>query len=311
LYSPEKINNTVPGSGSLLFPATDWRQELIKDYATNQRVNLSISGGGALATYYITGSYAHDNGILKSDDRNNFKSSISNDVFTLRSNITINPIKTMEITTRLNGTFTDYRGPIHSGSNMYSLIMRSNPVLFPAYYPSDEQHQFMNHILFGNALSQSGSTHYINPYAEMVKGYRENGRSNMSAQFEVKQDLNFLTEGLSARALFNVLRINSHSISRNYEPFWYSLSSYDRKTNSYTIFNQNPDDGKDYLSYSQSLNNSTRKEPASNLYIEGALNYARLFADKHQVTSMLVYQQRNNVSFWATSVQESLPYRNI
>src|SRR5690606_34861219 len=164
---------------------------------------------------------------------------------------------------------------------------------------------------FGNELSPSGTTYYINPYAEMVKGYRENGRSNMSAQFQVKQDLNFLTEGLSARALFNVLRINSHSISRNYEPFWYSLSSYDRKTGSYSIFNQNPDDGKDYLGYSQSLNNTTRKEPASNLYVEGALNYSRVFADKHQVSSMLVYQQRNNVSFWASSVQESLPYRNL
>src|SRR5690606_4345215 len=36
IYSQEKINNTVSGSGSLLFPATDWSEELLKKYAQNQ-----------------------------------------------------------------------------------------------------------------------------------------------------------------------------------------------------------------------------------------------------------------------------------
>ncbi len=306
LYSQEKIDFTVPGSGSYLFPATDWNEELLKDYATNQRVNLSISGGGNIGTYYITGAYTHDNGILKGDDRNNFKNTISNNVFTLRSNITLNPIKTMEITTRFNGTFTDYTGPVHTGTGMFSLIMRSNPALFPAYYPPDEEHQFTQHILFGNALSSTGSSYYINPYAELVKGYRETGRSNISAQLQVNQNLNFITEGFSARALLNILRINSHSIARNYNPFWYGLSSYDRLNDTYAIYNLNPDEGTDYLGYS-----STLDRPTSNLYFEGALNYNRVFADKHAVGSMLVYQLRNNVSLGATSVQASLPYRNV
>lgn len=305
LYSQEKINNTIPGSGSYIFPATDWREELLKDYAMNQRVNLSINGGGALATYYIAGAYTHDNGILKADDRNSFKNSISNDVFTLRSNITLKPISTMEITTRFNGTFTDYTGPVYTGSEMYGLIMRSNPVLFPAYYPVDEQTQFANHILFGNALASNGSSYYINPYAELVKGYRETGRSNISAQFEIKQDLNGLTEGLSARALLNVLRINSHSITRSYNPFWYTIGSYNRLEDTYSIYNLNPDDGTDYLGYSRSLG-----APTANIYFEGALNYNRNFG-KHQVGSMLVYQLRNNVSLGAATVQESLPYRNV
>lgn len=49
------------------------------------------------------------------------------------------------------------------------MIMRSNPVLFPAYYAPDEANKYVQHILFGNF----GNGNYINPYAEMVKGYKE------------------------------------------------------------------------------------------------------------------------------------------
>jgi TonB-linked SusC/RagA family outer membrane protein len=46
LYSDDKIENTVLGSGSLIYPSTDWREELFKDYAMNQRAHLSVRGGG-------------------------------------------------------------------------------------------------------------------------------------------------------------------------------------------------------------------------------------------------------------------------
>src|SRR5690606_39079452 len=75
-YSDDKIDNTVLGSGSLIYPATDWRQELFKDYTMNQRANLSVSGGGAVAKYYVAGAYNQDNGVLKVDQRNNFNSNI-------------------------------------------------------------------------------------------------------------------------------------------------------------------------------------------------------------------------------------------
>ncbi|MBE8721969.1 SusC/RagA family TonB-linked outer membrane protein [Sphingobacterium pedocola] len=305
LYPPEKIDNTVLGSGSFLFPSTDWHKELLQDYALTRRANMSVSGGSQLATYYITGAYTHDSGILKTDRRNNFNNGISNDVFTLRSNVVIRPINTMEITTRFSGTFNNYNGPMYTGSQMYDLIKRSNPVLFPAYYPVDEQHRLTNHILFGNEMAPSGS-YYINPYAELVKGYQERGRSNLSAQFQISQRLNFLTEGLRARALVNLLRIASHSISRYYDPFWYGLSSYNRLDDTYSIFNLNPNDGTDYLGYDSSIG-----VPTANLYFEGHLNYNRTFNDKHSIGGLLVYMLRNNVSLGASDVQGSLPYRNV
>ena len=49
----------------------------------------------------------------------------------------------------------------------------------------------------------------------------------MSAQFEVKRDLKFLTEGLSARLLFNTSRISSYDVSRKLNPYYYKMTNYD------------------------------------------------------------------------------------
>src|SRR3546814_3896044 len=77
------------------------------------------------------------------------------------------------------------------GKETYNMVMRTNPVLFPAYYPIDEDHSYLRHIMFGNY----DEGQYLNPYAEMVRGYREYSRSRMLAQLELNQDFSFITEG--------------------------------------------------------------------------------------------------------------------
>lgn len=106
----------------------------------NQRVNMNVSGGGKLARYYIAASFSKDNGNLKSNSMNGFDNNINLRSYQLRSNININLTKTTEAVVRLSGTFDDYRGPLDGGDVMYKKIVRSNPVLFPAYYPSERHY---------------------------------------------------------------------------------------------------------------------------------------------------------------------------
>lgn len=301
MYSEDKIDNTVPGSGSVIYPSTDWRDELLKNFAMNQRVNLSVRGGGDVARYYVAASFSQDNGILKVDKNSNFNNNIKQRAYTLRSNVNIDVTKTTELIVRLSGTFDDYNGPLDGGAAMYQKIMKSNPVLFPAKYPVDAQHQHTKHTLFGNA--ENGQ--YLNPYAEMVRGYKESGRSNLGAQFEVKQDLKFVTKGLSARFLFNTSRISNYDMSRQFDPFYYKMTDYDYMTEEYNIGVINPDGGSEYLKYSPG-----GKSIAANMYIEGALNYTRDFG-KHGVGALLVYQLKNNLQPNAKDLQASLPYRNV
>jgi TonB-linked SusC/RagA family outer membrane protein len=209
--------------------------------------------------------------------------------------------KTTEAIVRLSGSFDDYRGPIDGGSGTYKKIMRSSPVLFPAYYPSSLMPK-VNHILFGNY--DDGL--YINPYAEMVKGYKDYNKSQMDAQFELKQDFSFITQGLSARGMFNTSRYSYFEVSRYYNPYYYEASGYNKLTDTYSLELLNEDDATEYLNY-----NEGDKDINTSVYMEGAVIYNRTFAKKHDVGGLLVYQRQEKVYANQGTLQKSLPHRNI
>lgn len=300
-HSESKIEATAAGLNPYVFPAVDWRKELFKDYTLNHRMNFNLTGGGSVAQYYIAGTFNQDNGILKVDQRNNFNNNIDLKSYSLRSNVSINVTKTTEAAVKLYGTFDDYTGPYHSGADMYRMVMRSSPVLFPAYYPVDEKNWYKQHIMFGGTTRGN----YINPYAEMVKGYKDYSRSMMMAQFEMKHNFSYLTEGLSLRAVMNTNRESYFDVSRGYSPFYYEAVAYDRFEDTYFLEALNPNDGTEYLGYSEGA-----KIVKTNLYAEATLTYNRTFGDKHGVNGLLVYNMRNYLEGNASSLLRSLPYRN-
>ncbi|MBE8721236.1 TonB-dependent receptor [Sphingobacterium pedocola] len=305
LYSDDKIENTVNGANPYIYPANDWREIMFKDYTNNQRVNLNVSGGGGVARYFVSGSFNRDNGIMKVDRRNNFNNNIDLKSYSLRSNITIDLTKTTEMLVRLSGTFDDYVGPIDGGADMYRKVMRSNPVLFPAYYPMDDDHQYVKHIMFGN-FRKGDVAGYINPYADMTKGYKDYQRSLMLAQLELKQDLKAFTEGLSFRVMMNTNRSSYFGISRFYNPFFYELSAYDRIADQYSIKPINENTATEYLGYRED-----NRDISSVFYMESMLNYNRTFGNKHNLSGLLVYIMRSNSNANAADLQLSLPFRNL
>jgi TonB-linked SusC/RagA family outer membrane protein len=302
-YSQSKIDNTMnPNRNEYIYPANDWYNMLFNDETINYRANFNVSGGGKVARYYIAATYNQDNGVLKVDKKNNFNNNIDLKRYLLRSNVNINVTKTTEAVVRLHGTFDDYQGPIDGGSDLYQKVMRSDPVRFPAYYAPDEANQHTQHILFGN---DEATADFINPYADMVKGYKDYTKSLMMAQFEAKQKLDFLIGGLSVRGLFSTNRYSYFDVNRNYNPFYYNVAGYDRYTDTYQLLALNPNTGTEYLGYSEG-----DKEVKTTTYMEGAINYDRTFDEKHAVSGMLVFTRRNTLEANAGSLQLSLPSRN-
>lgn len=299
-YSFEKIEKTAQGGNPMVYPVNDWYDILFKNQAINQRFNFNLSGGGKAARYYIAATFNHDTGVLKtvkgSDNNINLKK------YVLRSNVNINVTKTTEAVVRLHGTFDDYTGPLDSGSELYSKVLRSDPVVFPAYFLPDEANGYKTHILYGN--TDNGT--YINPYADMMKGHKEYSKSMMLAQVELKQKLDFIIQGLNARLLFNTNRYSYFDLSRSYTPFYYRVSSYDKINDKYTLSAINPDKGSEWLAY-----NEGDKTLNTTIYFEGAVNYDRLFNEKHNISGLLVFQLRNYQTANAGSLLASLPSRNI
>ena len=302
LYTQEKITMTERGLYPNLFPATDWYDTMFRDLTMNQRANISVSGGGKVARYYVAANMTRDNGNMKVDKRNNFNSNINLMKYTIRSNVNVNLTKTTELVLRMSAAFDDYSGPIGGGSSMYNYVMQANPVLFKPYYEPDEQYSYAKHILFGNY----GDANYINPYAQSLRGYNEYSKNTMLTQFVLNQDLDMITKGLTASVLVNMDRYSEYTVNRAYTPFYYSISSFDMQDQSYKLSRLNPTTGTEWINYQPG-----QRKINSSVYLEAKAEYTRLFEDKHNVNALLVYTMRNQKTGIADNLQLSLPYRNI
>lgn len=69
IFSDEKIANTGKGLNPYVYPEIDWYDELFKKTVMNQRVNVSLKGGGKTARYYVSATISQDNGALKVDQK--------------------------------------------------------------------------------------------------------------------------------------------------------------------------------------------------------------------------------------------------
>lgn len=314
IYNRQQTLDNAPGSNKYVYPAVNWMDELFKDYTSNQRLNASVSGGGKTARYYIASSYNLDNGILKVSPVNNFNNNVKLENYQLRSNININVTPTTEIVVRLSGNFDEYNGPITSdgsfSSDLYFKALHTSPVLFPAYYPVNPSLGIDTHILFGNSpLGGSGNTPgYSNPYADMMKGFQTFSRSRMSAQMELNQKLDFFTEGLTFKGIFNTNRYSYFDLSRQYNPFYYNVSSYDRVSNEYTLnwINNQPGQAAEYLNFVGGT-----KDINTFLYLQGILDYTKQIGKNHNIGATLIGTRQQRLYANAVDLQNSLPYRNV
>ena len=313
-YSQNKINHTIAGDDPILYPNNNWIDKLVKKYTVNQNYYVSVNGGTEKATYHISASYGRDNGILKIDPINNFNSNIRLAKYSLRSKVNLKLTKTTELVAAMYGQFDDYNGPIGGGSGIFGIALKANPVMFPAVYPREKM-PYVEHPLFGSAIAvPSGSLNqflYVNPYAEMVKGYSTYKSSNVQPQLEIKQKLDFLTKGLSFRSMAYLRRTAHYSVERNYNPFYYAaqimsdgkgyniLPLNDGSANSVGVA------GTEYLSYSEKA-----KDVDSRIWLEGSLDYSRLFGDVHRVGGSLISYLSSYETGNGGDLNTSLPKRN-
>lgn len=311
IYDYDKIEKTKQGANPLLYPNNNWREIMIRDHSINHRVNMNVSGGGDIAKYYLSASYRHDNGMLKTHDTNDFNSNVTSSSLEIRSNIDISLTKSTKASVRINGLFDSLNGPsVGSGSDVFKSMLKANPVMFPAIYPQSYR-SWINHPLFGNAHmsgnSQSESDLYYNPYASSLSGYSEENTANFTAQFELSQDFDFILPGLKARLMAYTKRSTKSSLSRSIAPFYYmGVEDPENKGQLKEVVPLNETTGRDYLNYKEG-----GKEVWNEDWIEGSLVYDHTFNDIHSVGGTFIYYIREKKLSNAGGLERSLPQRNV
>lgn len=304
-YSEQKIQSTQDGINPMIYPNINWYDQLFKSSTINKKGNFNISGGGKVATYYVSGGLENETGLLKVDKMNNFNNNIDINRVTLRNNVVFKLTPTTNLDTRLQGRFERYNGPRSTASDIFRMVMNSNPVDFPAIYEPDVKHQYADHILFGNTFV-SGSL-MPNPYAQMVRGYEDRNESTITAMATLSQDLGFLTKGLKLQAKASVTTWSRYTSFREYVPFFYDLETYNQITEEYTLFPLNATSGRPYLG-----DVFPERDANAHYYYEGRANWDREFG-KHTLGVMTVLMSEENLLTGgnSTSIYETLPERNM
>lgn len=301
-YSQEKIQGTQNGLNPYIFPNVDWYNTLFKDFSMNQRANLNVRGGSEKIQYYLSASMFHDNGILKVPQVNDFNNNIDIKRYNFRNNITVNLSPTTKVDLKITALLEDYNGPKVGAASIFGNIMNSNPVAFPVTFPGQNGE---DHIMYGNKSGGFFGGAYINPYAEMVRGYKDNFASTLFTNLRIDQKLDFITKGLSVNGLASFKNWSSTSVVRSMEPFFYEVDQYglngETNQHDYTL-KKVGDSGRTALDYeSEVLGDRT-------LYFQTAMNYNREF-DSHAFTGMLVYNQKEYSNGNPQNFYQSLPYR--
>ncbi len=300
-YSKDKIEGTRNGLDPQIYPNVNWYNELFRSTVQNQKANMSVSGGGEIAQYYLSVSYTDEKGLLNVDKMNNFNNNINIKRYNLRANIDVNLTKTTKAMVKFYSLIDRYNGPQNDAGNIFSMVMQANPVNFPRYYDKDESTEFVNHVMFGN----KGNGGYPNPYAEMVKGYKDRFTSTTTAQFQLEQDLSIITKGLKLRGMASLNSYSLSEISRGFTPFYYGLKEVDGETGVIHTIEQ-ISEGTEYLT-----TGTNNKSASNSFYFEGVAQYNREFNDKHEVGGLLVGYARELLSDAGNDVYSSLPYRNM
>ncbi|MBE9583997.1 TonB-dependent receptor [Mucilaginibacter sp. JRF] len=292
-YSNNYINSTILNEDPNLYPNVDWMDALFKNTSQNRRANFSARGGSENSTYYISAAYYDEESLLRTDALQSYNASTKFKRYNFTSNVTTNWTSTTKFELGVQGNIQNLNYPGVSPNDAFSNVMQTNPVLYPIMYPGN----------FVPGISQAGAQ--PNPYAQITQtGYQNMFSNQVLSNARLTQDLKFWVPGLTFSALYSFDVFGSHTIARTRERSSYSIN----RANPYnadgsanlTIVRQ----GRDELGFARA-NDANRQ-----FYTEASLNYDRTFGEKHHVTGLALFNQRERTQAFANDLTSSLSYRS-
>ena len=291
IYSEELIRKTLTQEDPMLYPDVDWFQEIFNRFGNNRKANLSIRGGATRMNYYVSAGYYDEKGLFKTDGLSQYNSEIAYKRYNFTSALTVHATKTTTVDLGIKGWISNGNYPGTGTNSIFASVFNLYPILYPVKYP-DGSEPFVS---TGGGLS--------NPYGLLTnRGYATTYENQMMSDIHVKQKLDFLTEGLSARVLYSFDAQNTNRLNRSKVPYTYYAR--ERDENGELIYERTDGgNGKDYLEFGRS-NGGQRQ-----FYLESAINYSREFGG-HTVSGLFLYNQSDRVSATAGDLIGSIPYRS-
>lgn len=289
-YSDETIQKYRDGSDPDLYPNVNWIDALYKNFASNQRVNANVSGGGSIARYYVAGSYYNEGSIFKEDKSNDYTSSINYNKINFRANLDINLTQSTILNVNLANVYEKKFSPGASLDDIWGYAFMTSPNAFPVRY-SD-----------GTFSAPGGSSGY-NPYNLLTQsGYTEEYWNSAQSLVGLTQDFSeIVTPGLKA------------NIKLSWDAYHNNKEVRSKEVNQYFATGRNEDGTLNYQEIykgSESLTYTNTVGGYKTTYLEASLTYDRVFG-KHRVGALFLYNQKKKTYTASGNMLSSLPYKNM
>jgi len=301
-YSPEDIRRYRENSDPDLFPNVNWFDTLFDDMAESERVNLNISGGGDIVRYYVAGSFYNENSIYKNAGNiYGYNSSLRYNKFNFRANIDLNV--TPSTVLNLANIYEKSFGPGYGDDDksIWSYTFMTSPNAFPSEYSDG---------VISGPSTDSGA----NPWNMLAhSGYREQFWNSAQSLIGITQDIGKLWEplqGLTANIKFSWDAWNTTLQRRSKSVTWYHARG--RNADGSLRYDDNNEDGiwDPVHQGDEQLSYAIGRDGTMTRYLEGSLNYNRLFNEKHRVGALFLYNQKIHTKTQAGDSSSSLPYKN-
>lgn len=302
-YSQDKIDATRLGLNPYIYPNVNWYDEMFNNNAFSERANLNIRGGSSRMDYFMSASFKHYGGHLKSlsTDFFSYNNNVRNYNYDFINNLNINVTSTTKISLGLNLSVSDKKSPVLDMDDIFQSAMMANPVDFPIYFPMDKSEK--GTVLWGDKRGGTlGQGWYGNPIGDCVTTYRSNRKTTITANFKLNQKLDMITEGLKFMGLFSFKNYSNSIVNREADYNHYYLSSYDPETLDYDITRIGDEQ-------STALSNSGSQSGDRKMYFQAILDYNRTFNDMHDLNAMFLYNQEQYDINGPGDLFSSLPQR--
>ncbi len=259
-----------------LYPNTNWMDELLRNVVQSQRYTLGFRGGAENAKYFVSMAFLDQDGVFKDNPFSRYNSNFGFQRYNLRANVDLKVSKTTNLSVDLAGQYINRRAANRTPDDVFRFMLWTPPHLFPAIY-SD-----------GTLATYASQTDGNNrsPFNMLYnQGYTKEWNTKLQTNVTVNQDLNFITQGLSANAKVSFDYDGTTGTVRNYWPELYHAKDRDGDGN--LIFNTVLGDGTDELQPPKFITENFNRK----IYIEGSINYRRTFG-KHDLGVMALYTQK-------------------
>lgn len=302
-YSPEEIEKYRTNADPDLYPNVDWFDALFDDMASNQRVNLNITGGSDIVKYYVSGAFYNESSIYKNAGNiYGYNPSIRYNKFNFRANVDLNLTKSTVVNFNLANIYEKSFGPGYgdTDADIWSYTFMTSPNAFPVQYSDGK---------LSGPSSDSGN----NPWNMLAhSGYREQFWNSAQSLIGVTQDIGELwkpLKGLTANIKFSWDAWNTTLQRRSkIESFYHARGRaedgsliYDRNDEGIWIPVHTGDENLSFL---------IGRSGTMTRYLEGSLTYNRVFNEIHRVGALLLYNQKIHTNTQAGSGDDALPYKN-